>query len=343
MPERPMTMSDVARRAGVHPATVSRALRDDPRITPAQRAKVRRAAQELGYRTNPLVAALMTARRAGRPPAFRATIAYITKYPKERAARFARDFGGLLAGARERARAQGYAIEEFNLHDPVLTPHRASEILRNRGIPGLIVAPLHSVHESVQLDWAQFATVAIGYSLSDVPVTRVAHNHFHGLSLAARECRAAGCQRLGLVLPRRVHEKVDKRWVASLLLDNSEQRAARRVPPLLLDELDESLFCAWFRRYQPDAVLGLDLGLLAGWLKKLRCAVPRDVALVSLDRRLRDGDVAGIDQDYPAWGAAAVDLLVAMLHRNERGLPGKPATMLLDGKWAHGATLRMTR
>ena len=48
----------VARRAGVHAATVSRALRDDPRITPAQRRKVRRCAEELGYRTNPFVAAL---------------------------------------------------------------------------------------------------------------------------------------------------------------------------------------------------------------------------------------------------------------------------------------------
>jgi DNA-binding LacI/PurR family transcriptional regulator len=37
-------MSDVARRAGVHAATGSRALRNDPRITPPQREKIRRLA-----------------------------------------------------------------------------------------------------------------------------------------------------------------------------------------------------------------------------------------------------------------------------------------------------------
>ncbi|MEI6465083.1 MAG: helix-turn-helix domain-containing protein, partial [Verrucomicrobiota bacterium] len=129
MPPAPITMADVARRAGVHAATVSRALRDDPRITPAQRKKVRRVAEELGYRTNPLVAALMSARRAGLPPAYKATFACLTRYPAEQAAKFHRDYGELLAGARARALAQGYRVEEFNTHAPDLSARRLTEIL----------------------------------------------------------------------------------------------------------------------------------------------------------------------------------------------------------------------
>jgi LacI family transcriptional regulator len=340
MPERPMTMSDVARRAGVHPATVSRALRDDPRITPAQRAKVRRAAQELGYRTNPLVAALMTTRRTGRPPVFRATLGYITKYPPERATWFTRAFGDILPGALKRARLHGYGIEEFNLADSALTPRRTAEILRTRGILGVIIAPLHSVRESPQLDWTQFSTVAIGHSLSEVPVTRVTHNHFQAMKLAARQCRAAGCQRLGLVMQRRVHEKVGKLWAAALLLEQSEQPSGRRVPPLILDDLDEAAFRAWFCRHRPDAVLSHDFEPINTWLKRLGCEIPRDVAFVTLDRRTRDDDVAGVDQDFAGIGAAAVDLLIALLNRNDRGLPDRPATVLLDGTWVRGATLR---
>lgn len=49
MPSRP-TMEDVARQAGVNKATVSRALRGDPRISPATSEKVWRAAKDLGYR-----------------------------------------------------------------------------------------------------------------------------------------------------------------------------------------------------------------------------------------------------------------------------------------------------
>ena len=49
MPPRP-TMEDVALRAGVNKATVSRALRGDPRISPPTREKVWNAARDLGYR-----------------------------------------------------------------------------------------------------------------------------------------------------------------------------------------------------------------------------------------------------------------------------------------------------
>src|SRR4051794_7470235 len=46
---RTPTSHDVARAAGVSQPTVSRALRDDPRVTEATRQRVRAAAAELGY------------------------------------------------------------------------------------------------------------------------------------------------------------------------------------------------------------------------------------------------------------------------------------------------------
>ena len=330
-------MTDVARRAGVHPATVSRALRNDPRITPAQREKVRRVAAELGYRKNPFVAALMTARRSRRAPAYYSTLAMVTRYPAGRAAFFRSEFGHLLAGARARAQAQGYRVDEFNVHDPALSPARATAILRSRGIHGAIVAPLHSIHEPVELDWAQFAAVAIGYSLHRVPVSRVAHNHFTGLAVAARECRAAGRRRLGLVLLRRVHEKVEKRWLAAWLLDQAEH-PDDHLPPLLLDDWNEADFARWYRGHRPDALLCVNVPDVQAWLARLGGAA-RDTAVVSLDRRPRDRGVAGIDQDYPQIGAAAVDTVIGMLQRNEQGLPAKPLTLLLDGTWIAGRTL----
>ena len=45
----PVTIEDVAQRAGVSTATVSRALRGLPHVSPATRAEVTRIAMDLGY------------------------------------------------------------------------------------------------------------------------------------------------------------------------------------------------------------------------------------------------------------------------------------------------------
>ncbi len=332
-------MAEVARAAGVHPATVSRALRDDPRITAAVRAEIRAVATRLGYRRNPLVAALMSVRRSRAAAGYQATLAFVTHYPPSRAAFFKSSFGQLLAGARLRARISGYTVEEFNLCQPGLAPARATEILRNRGITGLIVAPLHSINEPVALDWSHFATVAIGHSLHDVPVHRVTHNHFSALALACRQGRAAGRLRPGLVLPRRVHEKVERRWVAALLLDQSEHPAAAPVPPFLPIEWDEAGFAAWYRRHRPDPILTVRPQQVLGALARLGVRPPA-TGIVSLDRRPRERTLAGIEQDYPAMGAAAVDLLIGYLQRHETGLPARPITVTLEGSWIAGASLR---
>jgi DNA-binding LacI/PurR family transcriptional regulator len=50
--EAGMTMEDLAALAGVSTITVSRALRDSPLVTEKTRAKVRRIAEEQGYRLN---------------------------------------------------------------------------------------------------------------------------------------------------------------------------------------------------------------------------------------------------------------------------------------------------
>jgi hypothetical protein len=47
-----MTIKDVAKRAGVGIATVSRTLHNSPRLDPETAARVRKAIEELGYRPN---------------------------------------------------------------------------------------------------------------------------------------------------------------------------------------------------------------------------------------------------------------------------------------------------
>jgi len=59
MEERQVTVRDLARLAGVSAATVSRALRDHPRISTQTRARIKALARRVGYRPNPRARALL--------------------------------------------------------------------------------------------------------------------------------------------------------------------------------------------------------------------------------------------------------------------------------------------
>ena len=89
-------IDDVARRAGVSTATVSRALRGLPEVREATRARVRRAAAELNYVPSPSAASLASGRTR--------TIGLLT-------ASFSRWFNrNVVEGAEERLRSAGYDV-----------------------------------------------------------------------------------------------------------------------------------------------------------------------------------------------------------------------------------------
>src|SRR5258708_19112208 len=64
MPDQPVTLKDVASRAGVPPATASRALSPVTMLLVSEETakRVRDAAEELGYRPNPVARSLRTRR-----------------------------------------------------------------------------------------------------------------------------------------------------------------------------------------------------------------------------------------------------------------------------------------
>ena len=59
-PRKPITIKEVAERAGVAISTVSRVLNDLDRVSDETRQKVQQAAQDLGYVKNNLAASMKT-------------------------------------------------------------------------------------------------------------------------------------------------------------------------------------------------------------------------------------------------------------------------------------------
>ena len=336
-----ITLQDIAREAGVSVMTVSRAIRRQGRVAPAVQARILAIAQRLGYRPNPLISALMSQRRAGKPFNYDLKLGFVTNFTLEEDWRQFRLYREFYEGAALRADQYGYQLEEFWLAEPGMTPHRLSQILRTRNIHGVLLAPLPGAQGRMDLDWTGLSAVAFGYSIVEPVLHRVANHQFRSICLAMQRLRDLGYQRPGLALPVGLDERVAHQWLGGFLV---EQRYFAAPPPpavFLVPDADwtAASFQAWLSDQTPDVVIGHRTELL-DWLAASGRRIPDDIGFVHLDCAATSGQISGIYQNGLAIGAAGADSLVAMLARNERGVPELPRTVLIQGDWAPGTTVR---
>lgn len=47
---------------------------------------------------------------------------------------------------------------------------------------------------------------------------------------------------------------------------------------------------------------------------------------------------AGVNQNNRIIGRTAVDMLIAKIHANDRGIPATPRHILIEGRWMNGKT-----
>lgn len=334
-----VSMRDVARKAGVTTSTVSLCLRQSPRISAETRQRVLAAAEALGYRPHPLVQSLMRTRRRRGEAALGPALAFVTAFPTRDGWR--RDptpvFGQMFAGARQRAEECGYQLQEFWLHEGNMSSQRFSDMLRARGIHGLILAPLPSPNGVLTLDWKHFAAVALGFTLVHPALHRVCNDHFHSMLVSLEECLSLGHRRIGLALAAAVNEKVQRRWLAAYLLAQEEFPDLAPLEPLVTEEFSEAVFRKWVARERPDAVITSAPRDVLRWLGS------RKIGVVTHSVPKLGDTLSGIYQHSEQIGRRSVDLLVPLLERNELGLPDLPDTLLVDGVWNSGKTLAARR
>lgn len=333
------TLQDIADRVGVHRSTVALALRDNPRISAETREKVKAVARECGYQINPLVAALMKSRRNG-GAVRHATLAFVTNYPTRfgwRPEHHARpDF---FPGAVERAEKFGYKLEHFWLAEPGMTPERFGQILLTRDIHGLIVGRMPPGRHEVVLPWEHFSAVALGLTLRSPRLHHVTENHFDTAWQAVQQCRERGYRRVGFVFSEANDSPcVGDRWLGAFFLQQLKFPEADRVPLCPGVPTDERTFVEWFRREKPDALVVPHALPVLRWLCVLGCDVPRDVGLVELQDE-PNLETSGVYYDPAKIGALAVEMLVGLLHRNEKGIPETQHAITLTGEWREGKTL----
>ncbi len=338
MPAAP-TIRTLARRLRLSVATVSRALRDNPEVTPETRARVRRAAARAGYDPNPLLGAALSAVRRGRQQQYRGTLALVDALEAE-PAHYLAFHREIVAGAKARAEELGFATELFWLGEgrAGLTHRRLSGMLRARGIPGAVLLPFHTARDFSDFDFTRLAAVQMDHSLVRPQLHTILPDHYVSIMRAVERLGPRGYRRIGLCLEERKDMRVRWKWSAGFLtLERSLGRP--NLPPLIAPVLTKTGFLAWYREHRPDLIFG-HVQAMTAWLEEAGVRVPAEVGFVNLNLTEKAGPCAGLDLQPRRLGAVAVETVVGMLHRRERGVPERPQTITLEAMWCEGPTLR---
>lgn len=329
------TMQDIADRAGVSRMTVSLALRNDLQLPERTRSRIQALAREMRYRPNPLVNALMTSIRERRGVSSGVAVALVVHEDW----RISPAIKPFLDGAKDRAQQLGCRADIFWIGDEPNQSQQLNRILKSRGISGVVLAPMNKPGGTLNLDWDEFASAALGYSLAEPSLHRAVNHQLHSIRLAFRRLHERGYQRIGFAMMKSNDERVDHNWLGGFLIhQHLFPSSPPPIPMFLTDQFTEETFGKWYLEHRPDAIVG-GPSCVRDWLLNLSLKIPEEVAFANLNTDTNDRSLAGIDQNSPLVGAAAVDLVINQLQRNERGVPENPKVVLIEGAWVDGPTV----
>lgn len=341
-----MSVRSLARELGVSATAVSLALKDSPRVSPALRAKVRRLAAASGHVPNARLTELMREVRQSAAPAYRATIGLISLFPEERPwieRPIYGHLGRVREGARERAEAHGYKLEDFWVKRPGLKVERLRAILEARGIRGLLCLGSLDPEEHFPAALRPFAVVTYAASIPD-RLHRVVSHFVADARTLFDELLRRGYRRPGLVILVSGDRRTDHLYSATCLSYQERRFEPPAVPILRAETWNEAEFSSWFERHRPDVIVLHQYESYTrevdGFLARRRVAVPRDVGLALLDKLPDRARYAGICQDPVRMGATATEMLLGRILLGDFGLPEFPKVELVQGRWNEGATLR---
>ena len=332
-----LTHAEIAKIAGVSRSTVSRALQNHSAIPEKTRKRLQKLAEKLGYRPNPLVSALMASRSKPTGPVTPVSIATLTVWPPSRDLAPTPSTQRLLRGAADRALELGYQLEEFWIDEPGMTWERLNQILINRGIVAVLLAPISDNHAEVRLDWDRFSVGTFAPSAQFPRLHQASHFHFNGVCMALEEICHRGYERPGMLLGAEGVRHVREQYLGGAAVIEKRGIFTGKIPALMLKDGNREELRAWMKRHKPDVIVS-DEPKAVKWLEELGHVVPSDVAFAHLDRPTGK-EFAGIDQLKELVGRAVIDLIVAQVHRNERGIPQYAKDTKLAGVWVDGRSV----
>lgn len=338
-PKPACTLRDVAACLGVSTATVSRALRHDPRITEEMRLKVVKAAGRLGYRRDPKLAQLMSHVRASKERAFQGTLAWISDHDLDDPAE-AKAHTLYMTHAERRAAELGYKLECFCNAGPASAP-RIERRLRAQGIQGVVIQQFKEPFrlQDWAMTWRRYAAVHNG-SCQITPVLDSVDADDVGNCVSVFE-NLAGCgyRRIGICTTAPIER------ANNFSLSTGQRRfrmlhpEAAEIPPCLVPDTGAQAIAPvrrWLKRHRVDAVASQVRGMKE-LLEAAGRRVPETVGLAWQGVNPSHTN-SGIWQREDVMAATLIETVIAAVEQGRLGLPAVPRLIQIPGTWHPGAT-----
>ena len=340
-----VTIALLAKELGLGKATVSLALRDDPRIRKQTRERVQRHADKRGYAANPMVAHVMSQLRSAKVSDYRATVGLINVAAREDAIRTSATFRMIADGFRQRAAELSYLVEDLWIGDEIFAePDRLKKVFLTRKIEGMaFVGMSERAHlpDPVHAVLSRSVFVGLGVRLTQPLVHCCANNQYNTALLATQRMLSKGFFRIGLVKSLASDRALDGRVSMGFrraLEEAGWKEENARAMIWRFQPNDPAGFLRWCEEVKPDVILTVHTDV-AGWLKAASGGA-RKIALAHLDWNPSFEGWAGMNQHNDKVGSFGAELLTAHLARRELGLPDAVKTMLVESEWVDGRSLR---
>lgn len=335
------TLRTLAIAAGVHHTTLSRALRNDPRIPESTRTRLQNLAKEAGYRPDALVTRCMTALQRGKSGRDLEALGLLTS--RTRLGEGEGPFRAFCRHIALRADELGYRIEEIWAGEPGLTVARIDKMIMARGIEGLIIPPDFQVPGGhLRLDLTHLATVLHSHAVWRPQLHRVEAHNFQNMLLVMKALYHRGYRRIGLMLFMNLAEITGHEWEGAYHYYHQRHRDLEKVPVFFSKVFDDPALLKWVKLERPEVIVGT-FPYHPEIFRKEGFRVPEDLGCVSMGVYPWDPPSAGLDMRAEEIDRAAVDVVVAQINRHEKGVPKTPRDILIEGVWHEGPTVRPAR
>lgn len=313
-----VTIRDVAARAGVSVATVSRVVNHSPhRVSPATRRRVASAVRSMGYHAN-IIAQGLKQRRTR-------TIALIVPDISNPF------FPAIARGIEDRAQERGYAVLLCNTYEDLARERTYLDLLRKRMIDGLIFATIGSNTRHLRtLRDERLPVVLVARGVDGVPIDAVLVDNFRGEFEATSHLISLGHRRIVHIAgPASLHVAAERRrgYLRALEAAGVPEQDAVVAEGDFSSDGGREAARALLKQNRPFTAVAAANDLMAiGAMEALRHAgkrVPDDVAVVGFDditfASLVSPALTTVAQPKYRMGQLAMDRLLELMDGSDAG------------------------